>query len=914
MQEISLSIKIDFPGKNEVEKLFTEIGKQHEVKLEADFGNIDASIKRTSQSIGSYFERVKAEIAQVGFVIQGITNIANVVDRYIGGMVREAIEAEQGLIKINAALISTNYASGWSAEGLKANAEQLERIANVDADEILNSVTAPLLTFKNISGSILSETQLAVLNVKKLLGNDLKGTAIQLGKALNDPIQGLSALTRVGISFTAEQKEMIKSMAEMGNVAGAQKLIIEELNAEFRGQAEAAAKSYAGRLAAFNIAVNNLKESLGKLLLPVLSSIASPLKVMVDWFSSLSGSMKGLTVTIPILTILWYKYQVAMVAGTVTSMGLAGAITAAATAVKGFVSTLGPVGLIMILIGLLAQLVENTIGWANVWIYVKEYAVAAVSIVWNYLKAFGTFAFNFSMGMQKVLSLPFKVMYESAVAIFSNLATIMKKLMSGDFAGVWQAIKTGVGKSVTSAVDDVSDSFGKAMDSFDGLGKQAAATWKTAGANAKKAIEAANTTTTTVPSGTIAEDSTASPNEGDTTAVDEKLEAERKYYEEVKFLDAGYYNWKLGQIKAELDALNEKKLITQEQYDLLKKTREEELTAARDKPVNDLIEKYKTLLSTMADSKTIGVQTWKGILEGLTALRDEMLEFKDDAKVAEVIASLNEKISIAAMNAGKKQNGWFWGHLLGLDSEGDREIINAAQATYQNLMNGISDITNTMISQNNTRRQKELSRIDEVAKREKWSAERVAEEKARINEKFEAKERKLKEIQRKMSIVQATINTSVAVTKALEMGPILGPIFAGIIGAMGAVQISLIKAQKFAGGGLFRGKGGPKDDSNLVAISDSEYIVNAAATRKWLPLLEMINSGNGLDGRNGLNGRYGQVGFAEGGSGRNAGDIGKLIKTALSEMTIVIDARNPDPKTWAKMVKLGDKELKTVTL
>ena len=44
-------------------------------------------------------------------------------------------------------------------------------------------------------------------------------------------------------------------------------------------------------------------------------------------------------------------------------------------------------------------------------------------------------------------------------------------------------------------------------------------------------------------------------------------------------------------------------------------------------------------------------------------------------------------------------------------------------------------------------------------------------------------------------------------------------------------------------GGLFRGIGSTTSDSNLVALSDHEFVVNAAATSNTLPLLEAINAG-----------------------------------------------------------------------
>lgn len=47
----------------------------------------------------------------------------------------------------------------------------------------------------------------------------------------------------------------------------------------------------------------------------------------------------------------------------------------------------------------------------------------------------------------------------------------------------------------------------------------------------------------------------------------------------------------------------------------------------------------------------------------------------------------------------------------------------------------------------------------------------------------------------------------------------------------------------FPGGGLLRGRGGPRDDANLIAASDGEFVVNARDTARNLGLLRAINSG-----------------------------------------------------------------------
>ena len=72
-----------------------------------------------------------------------------------------------------------------------------------------------------------------------VLGTDASGSAIQLGKALNDPIKGITALTRVGVTFTEQQKDQITTLVESGKTIDAQKIILGELQKEFGGSAEA---------------------------------------------------------------------------------------------------------------------------------------------------------------------------------------------------------------------------------------------------------------------------------------------------------------------------------------------------------------------------------------------------------------------------------------------------------------------------------------------------------------------------------------------------------------------------------------------------------------------------------------------------------------------------------------------------
>src|SRR6185436_13144697 len=161
------------------------------------------------------------------------------------------------------------------------------------SDDSIQSLENLILTFtgvKNEAGEgndIFNQTTKIALDMAAALGTDASGSAIQLGKALNDPIAGISALTRVGVTFTDQQKDQIKTLVESGRTLDAQKIILAELNKEFGGSAEAAAKADGG----FHLLqqrFSDVKQALGDQLMPVLTTamtwLAGPGMDMVERF------------------------------------------------------------------------------------------------------------------------------------------------------------------------------------------------------------------------------------------------------------------------------------------------------------------------------------------------------------------------------------------------------------------------------------------------------------------------------------------------------------------------------------------------------------------------------------------------------------------------------------------------------
>ncbi len=134
-------------------------------------------------------------------------------------------EQAKAVAQVEQGLISTGNAVGYNTEQLKKQASALQENTLFGDENILKNVTAQLLTFTNVTGREFERTQQAALDLATRLDGDLKGAAIQLGKALNDPIANLSALSRSGIQFSKDQKVLINSLVEMGKTAEAQSII-----------------------------------------------------------------------------------------------------------------------------------------------------------------------------------------------------------------------------------------------------------------------------------------------------------------------------------------------------------------------------------------------------------------------------------------------------------------------------------------------------------------------------------------------------------------------------------------------------------------------------------------------------------------------------------------------------------------
>jgi hypothetical protein len=261
----------------------------------AQFAKLQGSIG----SLGRNFAIAGAAIAGAGAIIaKNAQSLARI----------ERITAQTESV-----LKSTGTTANGTAKDIANLAGSLENLTATEAETIQEGANL-LLTFKNIQNQagagndIFNQTTAAMVDVARAMGTNASTEAIRLGKALNDPIKGISALSRVGIQFTEDQKAQIKALQQSGDLMGAQKIILAELQSQFGGSGAAYAKTFSGQLELMGHELGTIGEEATMAVMPALQGMVAQLRELipvigpqlkaaiesVDW-KALTVSVVGLT-------------------------------------------------------------------------------------------------------------------------------------------------------------------------------------------------------------------------------------------------------------------------------------------------------------------------------------------------------------------------------------------------------------------------------------------------------------------------------------------------------------------------------------------------------------------------------------------------------------------------------------------
>tara|TARA_R100000700_G_C3179327_1_gene155697 strand:+ start:2257 stop:5655 length:3399 start_codon:yes stop_codon:yes gene_type:complete len=228
------------------------------------------------------------------------------VSKTVGVLLKQNSDFQASVDRINSGLESTGRFTIATSRQMMELSDEMEILTGVAGTQV-NEVIGLGLTFTNISTSTMPAFTKAALdmtagmNAGKITAEGLKSSSIILGKALNDPITGLSALSRVGVQFSDAQKNLIQTSIAFGDTLTAQQIILKEVDKQFKGKASL--DNYEKTMRDLDTAIGNLQRAIGKDLAPVVESLAKSLKVVVEQtdtrsIAEFAGVFTGLSATL----------------------------------------------------------------------------------------------------------------------------------------------------------------------------------------------------------------------------------------------------------------------------------------------------------------------------------------------------------------------------------------------------------------------------------------------------------------------------------------------------------------------------------------------------------------------------------------------------------------------------------------
>jgi hypothetical protein len=253
------------------------------VEILGEFKKLTAATQGAQKSLGGMRKKMSSVAKGIGRVVGalGLTLGFAAIVKGFKDTTAAAEDANVANERIDAIAKSMDEFGDETAKvtkRIKDYADGQEFSLGVDAD-VIKATQAKLLTFRNLTktagelGGSFDRATNAAIDMAAAGFGSAESNATQLGKALNDPIKGITALNRAGIQFTEDQKELIQSLVDSGEVLEAQDLILKEIESQVGGTAAATATASEKMELAFGA----VQESIGQVLLPLFEKIT-------DWF------------------------------------------------------------------------------------------------------------------------------------------------------------------------------------------------------------------------------------------------------------------------------------------------------------------------------------------------------------------------------------------------------------------------------------------------------------------------------------------------------------------------------------------------------------------------------------------------------------------------------------------------------
>lgn len=494
---------------------------------------IETATTSAGGSIDVFGEIAKGALRGIGqAALNAVSGGISMLSGIVSSSIDEAAQWQSALAQTEAVIASTGGAAGRTAEEMAGLASDLSAASGMSlfSDDAILGAQNVLATFTNISGVQFDDATAAIVDISQALGTDLQSASIQVGKALNDPIAGVGALSRVGVSFTEQQKEQIKTLQQSGDIVGAQSIIMGELNRQFGGSAAAAVNTYAGQMTVLTEQLNDVKQGVGEAILPLLQKLGNLLVTYavpavqtmadafiafvdgIEWgvifdtinngFTSVSTVISGIdwasiVAVVTDVALAFYRFvsgiDWGMIVGVLSQLGtiiydvVVEAFNFLAPIIQRVIDIVGVLAPQLYAIGAALVAAFQSPAVVSAFEYIKT-AVALIadiilSLVQNqiqgWIDAMNTLAPYIQIAFDLILSV-----FNYVMPIINGLLSALAQYLNGDVtgametlnevvAGVWEDIQTAIGTAIDTATEYlnglVSDFIAAGSDMINGI-------------------------------------------------------------------------------------------------------------------------------------------------------------------------------------------------------------------------------------------------------------------------------------------------------------------------------------------------------------------------------------------------------------------------------------------------------------
>ena len=410
--------------------------------IKVDTAYIREGLDRAYRQVQSFGQRVNKVFSAFGSLALGY-------GLYSG--MKKIIELtdtqQKSYEQLRAALDSTGHAAGLTFESLKAISSEMQRTTTL-GDEAVQQAEAILLTFGKVTKDVFADAMMAAANMAARMGTDISTTIVQVGKALQDPIQGTNTLRRVGILLSDSQKEQIKNFVELNRMVDAQKIILGELEKKFGGTAQAMRGTLGGAIKSFMNLLGDTFEMSSDATQPLVNAIEyvnENFRYLVTTIKAVTGLI--LLSLIPVLTKL--VKQIYAVGIAIMSFTLKNPFMALITVVT-------------IAISELIMFRDSLVSLGGVSAKVKDWLSAAFQVVKPILEEIWSSIVHFAnmwIELFKSLGGIFVQLFKSIGSFFKSIFDMIVALMSPLFNNVLIPMFQGLGNIIASVCKSIFGSF-----------------------------------------------------------------------------------------------------------------------------------------------------------------------------------------------------------------------------------------------------------------------------------------------------------------------------------------------------------------------------------------------------------------------------------------------------------------------